>query len=1108
MPAFTTITLVLICFDPNDDLDRTLRDLAAQVGGFRLQCHVVDVTHNSALHQRLSWWQEHITSGRQHTGCQELHFSHHSSPGAPLGQGLAEGFAECKQTEILSWAQSGDSLPSGALQACAEALRYFAPEHLSWLSCASPAPLPLPALRAGLCDGIHWPILPAAGTFFRPWLWQKAAPTEALQDREPARAAQALWQMFSQKASLAQISHLQAGAISDAPPPTPEPSAPLRAERRAALAALIKATAAGSSLSYKALSQDPQSGDMIIEEKDGCPELLRHGLRVMGETPELLQLGIDTPRPSRELVRASPPVDLPPLTEIISLRDNILAYDHGWQYPAITEQHAFHQIRDLGAVPDGLVYVAYPWATLIDKIHRKSADLPEQLERFRTFCTQLPKDTIKITCCQHIKMKEELGLFHQAGIHEIFWTHTTHDDIATGGQDGLRLHAFPLFPVQTSDDQALPGSLVQVNNAEARPHLFSFIGARANQHYLTGSRNWILDSLADDPRGQIIGRDNWHYNKVVYGHQIHNPQARKEASQAFIDTSASEQFRTSLLASVFSLCPSGTGPNSIRLWESLGLGAIPVILADSWAPPGDLGLWQAGAIFCKETPEAIAALPDRLAALAADTETLAGLRLGAAQLWTLYGPHSFIYDLQKFLIEATDYSADSARPQLPLRLAQELVTVSVPEGPARSPSPQTARLYLNSLISHLLLEGPAALLAHQADPLARAAEDCARDQLPATDPLLTQLKATQTLLHRRAHRAEASALAAPATGHQAPLRVCLMGQHSNRTPLAYAPFQQCAGERIALTQQPEHADLVLSGFNRDLRDIGADLLAAQRSNPGLQVVIMSEEPLWDSIWSGDLMSQQRQMALTEGRLDYHVFNHSNCGIFDFETIPYFLLTRSAFQTRYGLLLARHVQLSPQALLQHWQSAPVPAAFYAEARDNPAYSKTWPAQEVFGLSLYRSDVARGVNLPGTQRQGQGWRPGAKRQALPDWHLDKLAALDMRCRVVSAYENTHQNTYISEKIFDAFVIAGIPTYYAGPKHRIHDLIPEAAMLNTYGLSATEAAAKIVNLTPDLAMAEAWLASASALQARFSDLAAIAQERHRITDAVITTLRDCRP
>ena len=36
-----------------------------------------------------------------------------------------------------------------------------------------------------------------------------------------------------------------------------------------------------------------------------------------------------------------------------------------------------------------------------------------------------------------------------------------------------------------------------------------------------------------------------------------------------------------LLNSRYSLCPSGSGPNSIRFWESLAIGSIPILLADT-----------------------------------------------------------------------------------------------------------------------------------------------------------------------------------------------------------------------------------------------------------------------------------------------------------------------------------------------------------------------------------------------------------------------------------------------------------------------------------------------------------------------------------------------
>ena len=46
-----------------------------------------------------------------------------------------------------------------------------------------------------------------------------------------------------------------------------------------------------------------------------------------------------------------------------------------------------------------------------------------------------------------------------------------------------------------------------------------------------------------------------------------------------------EEFINVLKQSKFSLCPSGTGPNSTRLWESLSFGSIPVILADTYVLP-------------------------------------------------------------------------------------------------------------------------------------------------------------------------------------------------------------------------------------------------------------------------------------------------------------------------------------------------------------------------------------------------------------------------------------------------------------------------------------------------------------------------------------------
>ncbi|KAF0093192.1 MAG: exostosin [Puniceicoccaceae bacterium 5H] len=87
----------------------------------------------------------------------------------------------------------------------------------------------------------------------------------------------------------------------------------------------------------------------------------------------------------------------------------------------------------------------------------------------------------------------------------------------------------------------------------------------------------------------------------------------------------------------FVLCPRGAAPSSIRLFETLRAGRVPVILSNAWAPPPFIR-WQACAVRVPERlvgrlPEVLAEYADRADAMgrAARAEwerTLASDRVG------------------------------------------------------------------------------------------------------------------------------------------------------------------------------------------------------------------------------------------------------------------------------------------------------------------------------------------------------------------------------------------------------------------------------------------------------------------------------------------------
>lgn len=336
--------------------------------------------------------------------------------------------------------------------------------------------------------------------------------------------------------------------------------------------------------------------------------------------------------------------------------------------------------------------------------------------------------------------------------------------------------------------------------------------------------------------------------------------------------------------------------------------------------------------------------------------------------------------------------------------------------------------------------------------------------------------------------------AAPALLGRARLLVAAVGPHAHRQPFAYASLRPLWEERISLTPDAHAADIVCFAHPEDAR-IWPHLADLSAQKP---VTILSEEPFWDSLFSPDPTAPLIVLPSCEGGVPLWQINHHRSAIFDFAKIPYLLLTDHRAGPRLAAKFRRNAGLTPQDWQAAFQARAESVVFMAARREESFHDFT-PQDGIFGLSRWRSRLA--AACPGALKLGAGWNNGPDRRHLPDWHLDKLTRMDGRARILSAIENTHQPTYLSEKLFDAFACGARPLYVAGPSHGIHRLnLPAASWINLWGLDLRDAIQRIQTEPLDFS---AYAQAQRQLATLFADPANWLAERARLKRALLSEM-----
>lgn len=260
-----------------------------------------------------------------------------------------------------------------------------------------------------------------------------------------------------------------------------------------------------------------------------------------------------------------------------------------WQYPVITEKEFFNQNKQYGN------FIGVPWATIIDK----NVNLTVVLQHIRPQIKHLNN----YTCCQHIHFRKLVPLFKSLNIDRLY---TSHKVIGQDTIDDIKLKPCPLYAVNIEDTNRNSTFRNVDLVTTKRDLLYSFTGAYMH-HYLSDIRERIFNMPHPD-NCVVENTGVWHFEKQVYS------DAQNMKGTTTIDNVSVERYNDLLLRSKFSLCPGGAGPNTIRFWESLGAGSIPVLLSDTYELPKH-DLWNDAIIRVSESdvtniPEILSSIPE------------------------------------------------------------------------------------------------------------------------------------------------------------------------------------------------------------------------------------------------------------------------------------------------------------------------------------------------------------------------------------------------------------------------------------------------------------------------------------------------------------------
>jgi hypothetical protein len=208
------------------------------------------------------------------------------------------------------------------------------------------------------------------------------------------------------------------------------------------------------------------------------------------------------------------------------------------------EYECFNQLKN----DTDLNYIAVPWTQILNSHWLRYPNWHPAEYYFRILSKEKITQQNNFTICQHDSYMSLKLYYKHLNITKVF--SPLHDTAST--IDGVEI--IPISFTSSFDFESVKKDI-----------FVSFVGTHTSHPIRERMKTRIYGD-------GIIYRDSYHIDTDTFDGK--NKKEREEA-----------EYKDILQRSRFSLCPRGSSPSSVRFWESLHAGAIPILISDNWCLP-------------------------------------------------------------------------------------------------------------------------------------------------------------------------------------------------------------------------------------------------------------------------------------------------------------------------------------------------------------------------------------------------------------------------------------------------------------------------------------------------------------------------------------------